>query len=472
MAVTKIWDVKGWLSKLLIYIENPEKTRNPHYVDSPDHYEDKKQEMSDLIDYAMQDERAKSFHSRKQEISHKEYYVSGVNCLPETARMEMIAVKKQYGKEDGIAAYHAIQAFQYGEVSPEIAHEIGVKLAERLWGNRFQVVVSTHMDKENQYHNHFVLNSVSYVDGYKYNDCKASCRRMREVSDDLCREYGLSVIEHPSDRRHKHYGEQRAEREGRPTWRSIIRDDVDLAIAHSMTESQFFYHLRKLGYAIKMGKDITVRPAGRERGVKLMRNFGDNYSLTRIRERILNQQTPYLLRNLEPVRIFARFIGRFKEVKKQKGFRALYFHYLYKMGVLPREKVTSGKRIHFLLRDDLRRLDITLQQLRLLSVNRIDTKEQLFSHTNTLEQKYGDLYAQRNKLRNQSRSIHDPIRLGEVKREISAISEKLKSVRKELTLCKRIRLDIPDISQRLKTVYQDEHKQKEEKHREQRRRRR
>lgn len=236
MATTAIWKVQGWLGKILIYAENPEKTDNPAYYQYDDLSEEDKQGLSDVIDYAMREEAT---------TSSKERFVSGVNCSPNTARDEMIAVKKRYGKNDGIVAFHGYQSFAQDEVTPEIAHEIGVKLANELWGDRFQVIVATHLDKKNHLHNHFVLNSVSYIDGYRYNDCKATYKLMRDTSDRLCKEYQLSVIENPIGNKSKHYAEWKAENEGTLTWKGIIKNDLDEAIATSVTDKQFFLNYEK-----------------------------------------------------------------------------------------------------------------------------------------------------------------------------------------------------------------------------------
>lgn len=153
MAATAIWKVKGNLGQVVNYAANPDKT-----TFSPADL----QGLRDVMNYATQDYK-----------TEEQRYVSGVNCIPEIARGEMMAVKRQFGKEDGIIAFHGYQSFAPGEVTPEQAHEIGVKLARKLWGDRFQVIVATHLDKKH-IHNHFVLNSVSFVDGKKYNDCKAT----------------------------------------------------------------------------------------------------------------------------------------------------------------------------------------------------------------------------------------------------------------------------------------------------------
>ena len=152
--------------------------------------------------------------------------------------------------------------------------------------------VAQQLDKSPNLHNHCVFNSGSYTDWYRYHRANQDYRDMRYVSDRLCREYELSVIEQPKSGKSRHYGEWRAEQEGRPTYRSIVREDVDEAITQARTEKQFFHYLKEKGYSIKFGKDITLRPEGRDRGLKLERNFGEEYSLESIRRRILEEKPP------------------------------------------------------------------------------------------------------------------------------------------------------------------------------------
>ena len=179
-------------------------------------------------------------------------------------------------------------------------------------------------------HNHFVVNTVSFADGIKYHRTRKDYHEMQTASDELCREYGLSVIEHPRQGRGKQYGEWRAEQEQRPTWRGLIRSDIDEAIRQAMTERQFFDALRKKGYAVKIGKDISVRPPGKERFVRLMRNFGEDYSLDNIRRRILSQSRPERrMPEQKPEILRVRLIGSLKTARKLTGFRALYVHYCY-----------------------------------------------------------------------------------------------------------------------------------------------
>ena len=187
-------------------------------------------------------------------------------------------------------AYHGYQSFAPGECTPAMAHEIGVRMAKELWGERYQVLIATHLDKTNHLHNHFVVNTVSFLDGRKYHRTKQDYWDMRRVSDRLCREYGLSVVRQPERGRGKSYGEWRAERDDRPTYAGMMRADVDEAIRKARTEKQFFYYLREKGYTFKFGKDITLRAAGRDRGLKLARNFGENYTIDAIRARILQEK--------------------------------------------------------------------------------------------------------------------------------------------------------------------------------------
>ena len=225
MATTSIWAVKGWLGKVVLYIENPEKTENPQFYRQKNMTDVQVQNLSDVIDYAARlDKTTEALDS--ESVSVLRQLVSGINCLPATARDEMLAVKKRFGKEDGVVAYHGYQSFAPGEATPEMAHEIGVKLVRKLWGEKYQVLVATHLDKENHLHSHFVVNSVSFVDGIRYHRTGKDYYEMRTVSDELCREYGLSVVEKPQPGKAKHYGEWRAEQEQRPTWRGLIRSEI------------------------------------------------------------------------------------------------------------------------------------------------------------------------------------------------------------------------------------------------------
>ena len=473
MAVTSIWRVKGWLGKVVIYVENPDKTENPAFYEKQDMTDRQAQGLSDVIDYAVNSEKTQTPDEATEVMQQ---LVSGVNCHPATAREEMIAVKKRFGKEDGTVAYHGYQSFAPGEATPEMAHEIGVKLAQQLWGDQYQVIVATHLDKSNHLHNHFVVNTVSFLDGVKYHRTGKDYLEMQKTSDALCREYGLSVIETPQRGRSRQYGKWRAEQEGRPTWRGLIRAEIDEVIRQSMTERQFFDKLRKRGYEVKVGKDISVRPPGKERFVRLERNFGEDYSLEGIRRRILMQQQPE--RPLpEPERKVrrAKLRGDFKNTRKVTGFRALYFHYCYLLGIFPKNQPKHNKRLHFLLREDLAKLDAISEEVKLLIGNRIDTAEQLSSYKEELETKIESLTADRKALYRKQRTVSvksDDDTLARVKEQITVISRELSALKKEVRLCEDIAVRSGVIKEKIRAVQEDEQSQGKENKRDEQFRRR
>ena len=169
MAVTKIWAIKDSLQRVLDYAANPDKTE----YDA----------LAQTLHYAENDAKTK--------LNESAQLVTGIHCRADHAWEDMRAVQERFGKTDGVVALHAYQSFREGEVTPEQCHEIGVALARKVckvWGKRFQVLVATHMNTDNL-HNHFVINSVSYVDGKKYEQRRSQYVEFRAASDKLCREY-------------------------------------------------------------------------------------------------------------------------------------------------------------------------------------------------------------------------------------------------------------------------------------------
>lgn len=463
MAVTSIWRVNGWLGKVVIYVENPDKTTNPEFFRNEVQSPEGSQGLDDVIGYAV---NSRKTEQHREDADILERFVSGVNCHPATARAEMLAVKKRFGKEDGTIAYHGYQSFAPGEATPEIAHKIGVELAQRLWGNRYQVVVATHLDKANHLHNHFVLNTVSFVDGKKYFRSAKDYHELQATSDALCREYDLSVIENPQPGKSMHYGEWRAEQEQRPTWRGLVRSDIDDAIRQSMTERQFFNVLHRKGYEIKVGKDISVRPPGKERFVRLARNFGEGYTLEGIRKRIL-EQTKAVRPLPEPVSrpTHYRLSGNWQSRKKVTGFRALYFYYCYLLGVFPRKKQQNQKRLHFLLREDLIKLDAVTQEARLLAANRIDTAQQLSSYQSRLESRIESVTFQRKQLYCKLRTVavkSDEAASEEINAAITALPKELCQLRREVKLCSDIAMRSGVLPERIRDAQKTQGKEQNE----------
>ena len=176
MATTSLWYIEDRLKDLIAYVENSEKTR----ADNPN-----LQPLWDVFSYVS-----------RPEATEQGEYVSAVNCLKEIALQQMILTKRQYVKENGYIAWHGYQNFKPDEVTPEQAHQIGLQTAKEIWGDKYQIIVTTHLDKDHL-HNHCCFNSVSFLDGRKYNYSKSEQRKLREVSDRICKEHGLSVMGNP-----------------------------------------------------------------------------------------------------------------------------------------------------------------------------------------------------------------------------------------------------------------------------------
>ena len=339
MATTSLWKVEGSVGRVVRYAGNPDKTEGP----------------ARAIAYAADPSK-----------TERMLYVTGVNCLPGTAAEEMNATKRQFGKTGGIVAFHGYQSFAPGEADPQTAHEIGVSLARELWGDRFEVLVATHLDR-GHLHNHFVINSVSFADGGRFHRDNRCYREMREASDRLCRERGLSVVESPAAGRTRHYAEWAAERAGRPTWRGLIREDVDEAIARATSLRQFYRNLGTIGYEVKVGKDVSVRPPGKERFVRLARNFGPGYTQEAIAQRIVASRRPG-----PPVRR-PRPAPPPRPPKAPRGsVVALYRRYRYLLGGY-RPGGGDAARTHFLLREDLRHLDRIDEEISLIEREGLET---------------------------------------------------------------------------------------------------
>ena len=222
MAVSKIWKVKVRLKAVIDYATNPEKTRVQEYT--PEQY----QALADVLKYAKDEEK-----------TEREFYVDGINCNPSTARDQFVTVKEQFDKEDGIQAYHGYLSFKdEPNINPNLAQKIGMEFAKRVWGDRFQVVVTTHLNTKHL-HCHFVINSVSFVDGKRMANNEKHWRYFRHIADELCRQYQLDVIENPQRGTGKNYYARKLHEAGMPNYVDTARAVIDDAIAKSRSYADF-----------------------------------------------------------------------------------------------------------------------------------------------------------------------------------------------------------------------------------------
>jgi len=272
IATTKIRSIRGDVSRTLDYAANEHKITGTHTVP---YY----QALTDVIDYIEQPEK-----------THEVQYVTGIYCDERNARDEFVNVKRMFDKEDGIQCFHAIQSFAPGEADADTVHEIGVKLAELMWGERFQVLVTTHLDKEHL-HNHFVINSVSYLDGKKYNLSKGEKRRFRNLSDSLCHEYGLSVVIPGEQKREatqlKELGLTPPRRHVKnQSFRAAIRKDINELVREVSSLEELYRRLESQGYEVKREREhVAVKAPGMERFARL-RSLGDAFIPEALEDRI------------------------------------------------------------------------------------------------------------------------------------------------------------------------------------------
>ena len=181
-----------------------------------------------------------------------------------------MAVKRKYGERGKVVAYHGYQSFKTGEVTPEQAHEIGLETARRMWGKDFQVLVTTHLNTDNL-HNHFIVNSVSFRDGHKYRNSIEQHHDLREISDAICKERGLSVlIDAPFYGGQSRQAYWKSQRDGKPTHREQLKQDIDYCLRYSIDWDTFIRQLEAKGYSIDPVR-MSVKAENWQRAVRLNR---------------------------------------------------------------------------------------------------------------------------------------------------------------------------------------------------------
>lgn len=330
MAATSLWHIEGRLKDLISYVENPEKT-------VPN------KEMQDFFDVF-------SYVKNPQKTDNGEF-VSAINCLKETALQQMILTKKQYQKTGGYIAWHGYQSFKPDEVTPEQCHEIGLKLAREMWGDKYQIIVVTHLDR-GHLHNHFCFNSVSYLDGSKYNYSKSEQKRLRETSDRLCREYGLSVIENPKKAPSRPL--YLDEKSGKPTRYNVYLEDLAEAISGSRDIPHMMKYLIDKGYEVDFSgghwkmklpqyKHFTRLDTLDER---LTPDFIRSHLGTRARYGNYKAKISYSPHMPE------EYKKAWKPHQKTRGILALYYYWCYQLGIFP--KGTDYKPTSPLMKEELR----------------------------------------------------------------------------------------------------------------------
>ena len=412
MAYTSVIPVRR-LDRTVDYVQNKEKT-------TP-------KSLEEAVDYAANRDKTESA-----------CFETGLGCTTTSAFEDMRLNTLRWHKETGVQGYHLVQSFAEGEVTPELAHQIGVEFAEQLLHGKYQAIVTTHLNTKH-YHNHIVWSAVSLEDGKKYHsNSRSYYEDVRKASDALCLKYGLSVIE-PKNGKGKSYAQWMAEQDGKPTWRTSIRLDIRDAVAESFTWKQFLEQMKQRGYQWKLNrKYIALKAPGMERYIRL-RSLGKHYSEESIRQWILQPKS----------RIPAGKEGDSRSPKKKlKGIQALYYSYLYQMGALKQKP----KRISPVLRADIRKLDARIEQMEFLQKHQITTREELLAYRTSLEERVQALTKERKRL---YRSEPDSVRIGQ-------INEALKPLRKDIRICIRIEQQSKEMEEKMRLAEQIQRQEEEQ----------
>ena len=396
MAVSKLWPVTVRLATVLDYASNPEKTTKSKSKYSEADY----QALRDVVAYAKDGEK-----------TERELFCEGIHCNPQTAREQFVTVKEQFDKTNGIQAYHGYLSFKETDITPELAQQVGMAFAERMWGDRFQVLVTTHLNTEHL-HCHFVVNSVSFKDGKRLQNKEKAWWYFRHIADEVCLEHGLSVVQNPEAYQSPRILTQK-DKAGMPTRYNLARAALDEAIAMSHNLRQLEYHLSEMGYTLGSNpkrKYWTIKGKGDERPIRLHR-LGEEYTKERITQRLIENRDntdfePFQPKTYRPKQY--RLRTRSDRIGKVGGLYGLYLYYCYRLGYLPKYKVgqQNHARVHYLFKEDLMKIDELTKQVTLLGKHHIGTDEQLFSYQHSVEEQIKTLTADRTHLRNEIRKVN------------------------------------------------------------------
>ena len=351
MAITKIKGVKNNLSRVIDYISNDEKTNKEIYDD-----------LHNELEYIGEDYK-----------TEKKLYVTGINCEAQSAYEEMMMIKKHYKKEKGNIAFHSIQSFAADEVTPDEAHEIGLQLAKEMWGDRFQVVVATHLNTKH-IHNHFVINSVSFVDGKKYYDNRKNYAELRRLNDFLCKEHNISSIEEKKTKSGLYYPNY-LKNVSYNNYYTQAKQDLDYAIAISNNYDEFLKIMNNLNYEtiLRSGK-LSIRNNNYKRNIRIERYFGEDYSISNIKKQILGVYLP------EKQSYYRNYYQRdntldFLFKMNSKGLALSYLKCLKIMNEYP--TYTRKCRLSNSIKEEVARMDSFSKETILLVTNHIETEEDL-----------------------------------------------------------------------------------------------
>lgn len=448
MATTRIWKIVKRLDHVVDYATDKNKTRNIEFKNDNRNFQMIVDDLNDVIDYAMNPDK-----------TEQQFYVSGINCQANSAYEEMKNVKAFFHKEDKILGFHAYQSFKE-KVSPELAHKIGLELAKEIWGDRFQVIVTTHLNTEHT-HNHFVINSVSFVDGLKYYDNHTTYSRIRHVSDELCKEYGLNVLTEKATKANLKYDNFYKKSLYNDNYSNTAKKEIDLAIRQAYSYDDFLYLMKKLDYeiTIRAGK-MSIRKNNYKRNIRIERRFGENYTIDNIKRRIIEEQAvrvPFV-ENIYERKVKFPFAQRHKKAKA-KGFIALYYHYCYLLKVFPNN--VPQQRLPASIRADVAQMEELSNQAKLLVTHNIKTLDDLLNYKEEITYEINELLNNRERLWAIRKMSKNEAEMRNYAEQISDLTKDINKFRKEVEQCEEIKVRSQKIDENLTELDKQEELERE-----------
>ena len=443
--MTKIWNIRGKAGSPLEYIANPEKTQR-------EFTESERQALADVIAYAANEDK-----------TEKLFYTTGINCSVEFARDQFDTTKLRFGKTGGNVAYHAYQSFAPGEVTPDEAHAIGVQLAKELWGDRFQMVVATHTNSH-CVHSHIVINSVSFRDGKKFHDCRDTYKQLREMSDRICLEHGLSIVDTPRGRGVSQYV-YKMEKAGMPTRYNVARQAIDEAVSLSLNIDEFKSELRRRGYNYRFDpqrKYWTVTPPGWKKSIRI-HQLGSDYTRESIERRIYeNDPSVRTERIRQSYRITNHYNlrRRIDRIMGRTGLEKLYLRYCYELGYLPKYR-QNPTRLHIVLKEDLLKCDQYSEQAKLLSKYRVNTDEDLSLLMERIDARMKELSSERDELRLTAKRVLPAAETDKAREDAKELTHAIRELRHEAKVCREVQERTGHVRENLEIIDRDRQREKE-----------
>ena len=434
MATTGFWPVRGRLKEVIDYANNPDKTTAKEYLD---------EDLYAAIRYVENDDK-----------TDQTMFVSGINCSKHNAYNEMIAVKRRFGERGKNIAYHGYQSFAAGEVTPAEAHQIGMETARQMWGARYQVVVTTHLNTDN-IHNHFVINSVSFVDGKKFRNGIGDRLELRKISDAICAARNKSVIQS-----HKFYSNKKEywiRNSGKHTHRDMLRRDVDEALSKCCTFKDMEYYLKCLGYRFERDfryEHPSVIADGWKRAVRIS-GLGEKYSREAMRQKLVaNQRLPELYVLITPKWKRAPLLNfeyQLRQAQRKDTVTLLFelFIEILKLCTGNNIQEADNRPLSPMMRAEVQKLDKYIEEYKLLCDNHIESPKELLSFQENLSARISELEQERYALRLKLRRVKTPEEDAALKAQAKELTKQITPLRKELKVALRIEEHIPRIKELL-----------------------